>query len=96
MMSSTMHRVRSCPMKSGARPGPGLGRHLFGIADHRVDLVHRGKTVRLDLCCAAGDDQPGLTGCRLRSLRISWRALRTASAVTAQVLTTTAFSSPPP
>jgi hypothetical protein len=80
-------------MKSGARRAQVSGSHLLGVADDEVDLGHRGKAVGLGLRGAAGDDdaRPGFAR---RSLRISWRALRTASAVTAQVLTTTASSIP--
>ena len=44
-------------MKSAGQAGPGAGLHLFGIADHRVDLGHRGEGLRLGLGRAAGDDE---------------------------------------
>jgi hypothetical protein len=58
-----------------------------------VDLGHRGKAVGIGLRGAAGDDDARVRVPRRRR-RMSWRALRTASAVTAQVLTTTASCTP--
>jgi hypothetical protein len=74
-------------------PPPGLRRQLFFIADHAVDFRHGGKTLRIGLRRAAGDDDAG-AGCARRNLRIAWRAWRTASPVTAQVLTTVVLASP--
>ena len=80
----------------GRQARPGLGPHLLGIADDAVDLGHGGEGLGLGLRGAAGDDRAARPGSRARSRRISCRALRTASAVTAQVFTTTASSSPAP
>ena len=66
------------------------GARLFGIAQHQVDLGHGGEGLRLDLGGAAGDDDPRARPLARAAPRIAWRAWRTASAVTAQVLTTTA------
>ena len=40
--------------------GPGCSLHLFGIADHPVNLGHGGKGFRLGLGGAAGHDQRGI------------------------------------
>jgi hypothetical protein len=78
----------------GGEAGPCLGAHLLGVADDEVDLFHVAEGLGLRLCGAAGDDELVAFGFARRSLRISCRALRTASPVTAQVLTITASSIP--
>ena len=84
MMSLTRTRGPSAESRRGG---------LLGVAEHEVDLGHGGEAGRVDLGGAAGDDQPG-AGPLARALRIAWRAWRTASPVTAQVLNTTASRTP--
>ncbi len=72
---------------------PGRRDELLLVAERRGRLRHGGKRVRLDLRRAAGDDDA-----RVRPLAREpadrLRACRTASAVTAQVLTTTVSPRP--
>ena len=77
---------------SDAEIGIGLGVELFLIAQHRVHFRHGGIGFGLGLRGAAGDDDARAAGCSRLSLRMAWRDWRTASAVTAQVLTTTAVA----
>jgi hypothetical protein len=67
--------------------------HLLGVADDEVDLRHVAEGLGLRLRGAAGDDELGV---RVRAAELAdfLRALRTASPVTAQVLTMTASSTP--
>ncbi len=59
MMSSTC-TGSVCADQIGGQAGPGGGLHLFGIADHGIDLGHRGEGLGLGLGGAAGDDQLGV------------------------------------
>jgi hypothetical protein len=92
MMSSTCTGSVS-PVKSGARPAQVSGRIFSALPITRSTSSIAAK--RSGSVCAA---QPVTTifrpGCARRRRRISCFALRTASAVTAQVLTTTASSTP--
>ena len=58
-----------------------------------IHFRHGGIGLGLGLRGAAGDDDARVRAVRACSLRIAWRDWRTASAVTAQVLTTTASRS---
>ena len=66
------------------------GFRLLLIADDVVDLVHGREMGGIDLRGAAGDHDLGVGVFTRRALRIACRAWRTASVVTAQVLTITA------
>ena len=92
MMSLTTfrERVRTLCGELGRR----CGVELLRIADNVVGFDHLGESLRLGLRRAAGDDDLSPAGARGAALRIACRACRTASAVTAQVLTMIASSSP--
>ncbi len=71
-----------------------LGLQLFLVAEDSVDLGHISEVLRFRLGRATRDDDAGFRvfpSCR----RIAWRAWRTASEVTAQVLTRIALSRRP-
>ena len=52
-----LHRL-GLPYEIGGDPGPCPGLHLFGVADHQVDLAHVAEGPGLRLRGAAGDDEP--------------------------------------
>ena len=88
-MSLTSHPLAAVD----AEPGEGLGFDLFGIADDVVDLGHAGEAGG-SICAAQPVTMILASGRSRRARRIACRAWRTASAVTAQVLTITAEDSP--
>ena len=73
--------------RAGASGAQLSGLQLLGVAEHAVDLGQRGAARRVDLRGAAGDDDARVRAARGAARRIAWRAWRSASAVTAQVLT---------
>ena len=66
---------------------------LFLIAEHTVDFRHRGEGAG-SVCAAQPVTMMRASGRSRLRRRIAWRDWRTASPVTAQVLTITALSSP--
>jgi hypothetical protein len=92
MMSSTCTFSVS-PMKSVARPVHVSGR-IFSVLPMTRSTSAMSRKVSGSVCAAQPVTMSFAFGFARRSLRISCRALRTASAVTAQVLTITASSIP--
>ena len=73
---------------------PDARAELLLVADDAVDLGHGGKTRGFRLRGATGHHDARMRAVRGGCGRMLWRAWRTASAVTAQVFTTTASSRP--
>ena len=85
---------RDARLLSAARARNVAGSSFSALPSTRSTSGMAAKAAGIDLRGAAGDDDAARPGRSRRALRIAWRAWRTASAVTAQVLTMTASPSP--
>ena len=100
MMSPTV--IFRLPCRTGigrlrelvAQFGPGFRAQLRLVADHAIDLGHGGEAGPESICAAHPVTMIRDCGRSRLSRRIDWRAWRSASAVTAQLLTTTTSARP--